>query len=166
MTESFEDQDYIEGIKKLTEIVIYLNSSGILDMILDLLKSGKLISIVKSPTFKAIVELLGDIQHMIDSGEVKADDFINGFMAIAKHLDKIGKVVSTLDQHGVLDVMTSGLSKAAEKIIKENSQSNIIELLASFDDPDVKMTLAFLQYMLKELGKSTKPLVNKDNGNS
>ncbi|AOL15421.1 hypothetical protein BFU36_00235 [Sulfolobus sp. A20] len=166
MTESFEDQDYIEGIKKLTEIVIYLNSSGILDMILDLLKSGKLISVVKSPTFKAIVELLGDIQHMIDSGEVKVDDFINGFIAIAKHLDKIGKVVSTLDQHGVLDVMTSGLSKAAERIIKENSQSNIIELLASFDDPDVKMTLAFLQYMLKELGKSTKPLVNKDDGNS
>ncbi|TRM85646.1 hypothetical protein DJ521_07425, partial [Sulfolobus sp. E3] len=159
-------QDYIEGIKKLTEIVIYLNSSGILDMILDLLKSGKLISVVKSPTFKAIVELLGDIQHMIDSGEVKVDDFINGFIAIAKHLDKIGKVVSTLDQHGVLDVMTSGLSKAAERIIKENSQSNIIELLASFDDPDVKMTLAFLQYMLKELGKSTKPLVNKDDGNS
>ncbi len=165
MAESFEDKDYIEGIKKLSEIVSYLNSSGILDMVLDLLKSGKLISVVKSPTFKAIVELLGDIQQMIDSEEVKVDDFINGFIAIAKHLDKIGKVVSTLDKHGVLDVMTSGLSKAAERIIKENSQSNIVELLASFDDPDVKMTLAFLQYMLKELGKSTKPLVNKD-GNS
>ncbi|QXJ35521.1 hypothetical protein [Saccharolobus shibatae] len=161
-----EDEDYKEGIKKLAEIVIYLNSSGILDSVLDLLKSGKLLKIIKSPTFKAIIELLGDIQQMIDSGEVNSEDFINGIIAIAKHLDKIGKIVSSLDKHGVLDVVTSGLSKAAEKIIRENSQSNIVELLASFDDPDVKTTLAYLQYMLKELGKSTRPLIEKNNGNS
>ncbi len=161
MSDIFADEDYLEGKRKLAEIVIYLNTSGILDMVLDLLKSGKLISIIKSPTFKALVELLGDIQQIIDSGEVKSDDFINGIVAIAKHMDKIGKIVSTLESQGVLDVMTSGLSKAAEKIIREKSQSNIVELLASFDDPDVKMTLAFLQYMLKELGNSTKPLINK-----
>ncbi|QIW23914.1 hypothetical protein EWF20_06950 [Sulfolobus sp. S-194] len=159
----FEDEDYKEGIKKLAEIVIYLNSSGILDSILDFLKSDKLIKIIKSPTFKAVIELLGDIQQMIDSGEVSSDDFINGIIAIAKHLDKLGKIVSTLDKHGVLDVVTNGLSKAAEKIIKENSESNIVQLLASFDDPDVKMTLAYLQYMLKELGKSTRPLIEKGN---
>jgi len=161
-----EDEDYKEGVKKLAEIVIYLNSSGILDSVLDLLKSGKLLKIIKSPTFKAIIELLGDIQQMIDSGEVNSEDFIHGIIAIAKHLDKIGKIVSSLDKHGVLDVVTNGLSKAAEKIIKENSQSNIVELLASFDDPDVKTTLAYLQYMLKELGKSTRPLIEKNNGNN
>jgi uncharacterized protein YjgD (DUF1641 family) len=161
-----EDEDYKEGVKKLAEIVIYLNSSGILDSVLDLLKSGKLLKIIKSPTFKAIIELLGDIQQMIDSGEVNSEDFIHGIIAIAKHLDKIGKIVSSLDKHGVLNVVTNGLSKAAEKIIKENSQSNIVELLASFDDPDVKTTLAYLQYMLKELGKSTRPLIEKNNGNN
>ena len=162
--ELLEDEDYKEGIRKLAEIVIYLNSSGILDSILDFLKSGNLLKFIKSPTFKAIVEMIGDIQHIIDSGEVNSEDFINGLIAIAKHLDKIGKIVSTLEQHGVLDVITSGLSKAAEKIIKENSQANIVELLASFDDPDVKMTLAYLQYMLKELGRSTRPLIEKGNG--
>ena len=159
------DEDYKEGIRKLAEIVMYLNSSGILDSVLDLLKSGKLIKIIRSPTFRAVIELLGDLQQMIDSGEVSSEDFINGIIAIAKHLDKIGKIITTLEQHGVLDVMTNGLSKAAEKIVKENSQSNIVELLASFDDPDVKMTLAYLQYMLKELGKSTRPLIEK-NGNN
>lgn len=135
-------------------------------MTLDLLKSGKLLKIIRSPTFKAVVELLGDLQQMIDSGEVNSEDFINGIIAIAKHLDKLGKIVTTLEKNGVLDVVTNGLSKAAEKIVKENSQSNIVELLASFDDPDVKMTLAYLQYMLKELGKSTRPLIEKNNGNS
>ncbi|BFH73955.1 hypothetical protein SJAV_18990 [Sulfurisphaera javensis] len=161
-----EDEEYKEGIKKLAEIVIYLNSSGILDSILDLLKSGKLLKIIRSPTFRAVIELLGDLQQMIDSGEVNPDDFINGIIAIAKHLDKIGKIVSTLEKHGILDVMTNGLSKAAEKIVKENSESNIVQLLASFDDPDVKMTLAYLQYMLKELGKSTRPLIEKNNNGS
>ena len=162
--ELMRDEDFKEGLKKLIEIVIYLNSSGVLDSILDFLKNGSLIKFIKSPTFKALVELIGDIQQLIDSGEVSSEDFINGITAIAKHLDKIGRIVSALDKHGVLDVMTSGLSKAAERIIKENSQSNIVELLASFDDPDVKMTLAYLQYMLKELGKSTRPLLENSNG--
>lgn len=166
LKELLEDEDYKEGLRKLVEIVIYLNSSGILDSILDLLKTGSIMKFIRSPTFRAIVELIGDIQHMIDSGEVNSEDFINGLIAIAKHLDKIGKVVSTLEQHGVLDVMTSGLSKAAEKIIRENSESNIVELLASFDDPDVKMTLAYIQYMLKELGKSTRPLIEKTSNNN
>ncbi|BCU68809.1 hypothetical protein KN1_01060 [Stygiolobus caldivivus] len=166
LKELLEDEDYKEGLRKLIEMVIYLNSSGILDSILDLLKSGNLLKFIRSPTFKAIIELLGDIQQMIDSGEVNSEDFINGITAIAKHLDKIGKVVSNLEQHGVLDVMTSGLSKAAEKIVRENSQSNIVELLASFDDPDVKTTLAYLQYMLKELGKSTRPLIEKDSNSN
>ena len=166
LKELLEDEDYKEGLRKLVEIVIYLNSSGILDSILDLLKTGNIMKFIRSPTFRAIVELIGDIQHMIDSGEVNSEDFINGLIAIAKHLDKIGKVVSILEQHGVLDVMTSGLSKAAEKIIRENSESNIVELLASFDDPDVKMTLAYIQYMLKELGKSTRPLIEKTSINN
>lgn len=166
LKELLEDEDYKEGLRKLVEIVIYLNSSGILDSILDMLKSGNIMKFIRSPTFKAIVELIGDIQHIIDSGEVNSEDFINGLIAIAKHLDKIGKVVSILEQHGVLDVMTSGLSKAAEKIIRENSESNIVELLASFDDPDVKMTLAYIQYMLKELGKSTRPLIEKTSDNN
>jgi len=166
LKELLEDEDYKEGLRKLVEIVIYLNSSGILDSILDLLKTGNIMKFIRSPTFRAIVELIGDIQHMIDSGEVNSEDFINGLIAIAKHLDKIGKVVSILEQHGVLDVMTSGLSKAAEKIIRENSESNIVELLASFDDPDVKMTLAYIQYMLKELGKSTRPLIEKTSNNN
>ncbi|MEJ2776036.1 hypothetical protein WIW90_07400 [Sulfolobaceae archaeon RB850M] len=162
--ELMKDEDFKEGLKKLIEIVIYLNSSGVLDSVLDFMRNGSLIKFIKSPTFKALVELIGDIQQIIDSGEVSSEDFINGIIAIAKHLDKIGRIVSSLDKHGVLDVMTSGLSKAAERIIRENSQSNIVELLASFDDPDVKMTLAYLQYMLKELGKSTRPFLENRNG--
>jgi uncharacterized protein YjgD (DUF1641 family) len=157
------DEDYIEGMKKLKEIVIYLNSTGLLDSILDLLKDeSKIMSFLRSKSFRALVELIGDLKEMIDSGQVSSEDFINGTLAIAKHLDKIGKILSTLEQHGVLDVMTSGLSKAAEAMVKEGDQSNIVELLASFDDPDVKKTLAYLRFMLKELGKAATPIVEND----
>lgn len=159
------EKDYEEGIDKIKQIVAYLNSSGVLDSILDFVKDEKkLNSVIKSKTFRAIVELLGDIKEIIDSGDVNPDDFIHGVIAIAKHLDKLGKVVSVLDAHGVLDVVTSGMSKAAEAMVKDGSQSNIVELLASFDDPDVKKTLAYLRFMLKELGKATEPIIEKKNG--
>lgn len=158
-------KDYEEGMQKIKQIVAYLNSSGVLDSILDFVKDEKkLASLIRSKSFRAVVEMLGDIKEMIDSGEVSSDDFIRGVVAIAKHLDKIGKIISALDSHGVLDVMTSGLSKAAEAMIKDKNQSNIVELLASFDDPDVKKTLAYLRFMLKELGKATEPIIEKKNG--
>ncbi|ARM77063.1 hypothetical protein [Acidianus manzaensis] len=160
------DEDYIEGVNKIKEIVAYLNSSGVLDSLLDFVKDDKkMMSIIKSKSFRAIIEMLGDLKEMIDNGEVSSDDFIRGTLAIAKHLDKIGKILSVLDSHGVLDVMTSGLSKAAEAMVKDGNESNIVELLASFDDPDVKKTLAYLRFMLKELGKATEPIIDERNNN-
>jgi len=153
------DEDYIEGINKIKEIVIYLNTTGVLDSILDCVKDDKkLRAFLQSKSFRAIIEMLGDLKEMIDNGQVSSEDFINGTIAIAKHMDKIGKILSTLEAHGVLDVMTSGLSKAAEAMVN-NDQSNIVELLASFDDPDVKKTLAYLRFMLKELGKASTPVI-------
>ncbi|AWR95555.1 hypothetical protein [Acidianus brierleyi] len=153
------DEDYIEGINKIKEIVIYLNTTGVLDSILDFVKDDKkLRAFLQSKSFRAIIEMLGDLKEMIDNGQVSSEDFINGTIAIAKHMDKIGKILSTLEAHGVLDVMTSGLSKAAEAMVN-NNQSNIVELLASFDDPDVKKTLAYLRFMLKELGKASTPVI-------
>ncbi|EZQ01974.1 MULTISPECIES: hypothetical protein [Acidianus] len=155
------DEDYIEGVEKIKQIVIYLNSTGILDSVLDVLKDeNKLRSFLTSKTYRAIVEMLGELKELIDNGQVSADDFINGTIAIAKHLDKIGKIISILEKHGVLDVITTGMSKAAEEMIKDKDQSNIVELLASFDDPDVKKTLAYFRFMLKELGKATELVVN------
>lgn len=154
-----KDEDYIEGINKIKEIVIYLNSTGVLDSVLDFVKDEKkLRSFLASKSFRAIIEMLGDLKEMIDNGQVSSEDFINGMLAIAKHLDKIGRVLTTLESHGVLDVITSGLSKAAEEMVK-NNQSNIVELLASFDDPDVKKTLAYLRFMMKELGKASGPIL-------
>jgi len=154
------EEDFKEGINKLAEIVIYLNNSGILDSILDFLKSQTFREFIKSPTFRAIVELLGNIKELIDSGSVNTEEFINGVVAIARHIDKIAKIINMLDQHGVLDVVTSGLTKAAEVVIKERKEGNIIELLASFDDPDVKLTLAYIRLLLKELGKSVEPVIS------
>ncbi|MEM1599211.1 MAG: hypothetical protein QXW51_00085 [Sulfolobaceae archaeon] len=154
------EEDFKEGINKLAEIVIYLNNSGILDSVLDFLKSQNFKDIIKSPTFKAIIELLGNIKELIDSGSVNTEDFINGVMVIARHIDKIARIINMLDQHGVLDVVTSGLTKAAEIIIKEKKEGNVVELLAAFDDPDVKLTLAYIRILLKELGKSVEPLIS------
>jgi uncharacterized protein YjgD (DUF1641 family) len=159
-----KDEDYVEGINKIKEIVIYLNTTGILDSILDFVKDDKkLRDFLQSKSYKAVIEMLGDLKEMIDSGQVSSEDFINGTIAIAKHMDKIGKILSTLETHGVLDVITSGLSKAAEAMVKDSNQSNIVELLASFDDPDVKKTLAYLRFMLKELGKASTPIINDGN---
>jgi uncharacterized protein YjgD (DUF1641 family) len=161
LSESIEsEEDFKEGINKLAEIVIYLNSSGLLDSVLDFLKSKNFMEIVKSPTFRAIIELLGHIKELIDSGAVDTEAFINGVTIIAKHLDKIAKIINMLDQHGVLDVITSGLTKAAEIIVKEKKGGNIVDLLASFDDPDVKLTLAYIRFLMKELGRSVEPLLN------
>lgn len=164
MSENELEQSYKEGLIKLMRLVAYLNDSGTLDTLLDLIKDKNLMEFVKSPTFRAIIELMGHVKELIDSGVVNSQDFIDGIIALARHLDKIGKIISLLDQHGVLDVMTSGLTKAAEAIINDkNSEANIIELLASFDDPDVKRTLAYLKFLLKEWGKSVKPLIHDGN---
>ncbi|ABP95097.1 MULTISPECIES: hypothetical protein [Metallosphaera] len=158
---SNRDDDYREGVEKLKEIVAYLNSTGILDSVLDFVSDEeKVRSFLRSSTYRAIVEMLGTLKDMIDRGEVDSEDFTNGLIAIAKHLDKIGKVITILDKNGVLDVITSGLSKAAEAMVRSNRQSNIVEFLASLDDPDVKKTLAYLRYMLKELGSSAEPVLN------
>jgi uncharacterized protein YjgD (DUF1641 family) len=164
MSEDELEQSYKEGLIKLMRLVAYLNDSGTLDALLDLIKDKNLMEFVKSPTFRAIIELMGHVKELIDSGVVNSQDFIDGIIALARHLDKIGKIISLLDQHGVLDVMTSGLTKAAEAIVNDkNSEANIIELLASFDDPDVKRTLAYLKFLLKEWGKSVKPLIHDGN---
>ncbi|MEM0243578.1 MAG: hypothetical protein QXT34_04030 [Candidatus Aenigmatarchaeota archaeon] len=158
-----QEESYKEGLAKLAKLVVYLNDSGTLDALLDLVKDRNLMDFVKSPTFRAIMELLGHVKELIDSGVVNSQDFIDGVITIARHLDKIGKILSLLDQHGVLDVMTNGLTKAADIIVKSNdNEANIIELLASFDDPDVKKTLAYLKFLLKELGESVKPLLDGD----
>ncbi|EHP70048.1 hypothetical protein MetMK1DRAFT_00005500 [Metallosphaera yellowstonensis MK1] len=161
---SERDEDYQEGLNKIKEIVIYLNTTGILDSILDFVSDeNKVRSFLQSRTYRAVIEMLGDLKDMIDRGEVSSEDFVNGMIAIAKHMDKIGKILTILDKNGVLDVMTAGLAKAAETMVQSNKQSNIVELLASFDDPDVKKTLAYLRLMLKELGRAVDPLV-KGNG--
>ncbi|MCW1302493.1 MAG: hypothetical protein QXX36_02620 [Candidatus Rehaiarchaeum fermentans] len=162
-----KEESYKEGLAKLAKLVVYLNDSGTLDALLDLVKDRNLMDFVKdfvkSPTFRAIMELLGHVKELIDSRVVNSQDFIDGVITIARHLDKIGKILSLLDQHGVLDVMTNGLTKAADIIVKSNdNEANIIELLASFDDPDVKKTLAYLKFLLKELGESVKPLLDGD----